>query len=41
MRERLQEIGAAPSGATEAVFRWITAETFNLKLRIEVWIADG
>ena len=37
----LKEIDAAPDGASETLFGWVKEEVFNLKLRLESWVAGG
>jgi len=41
IEDRVKEIDAAPEGASETLFRWVKEEVFNLKLRLESWIAGG
>jgi hypothetical protein len=38
--QRLKSIDGMPE-ASETLFQWIKEEAFNLKLRIESWIANG
>jgi len=41
IEDRVKEIDAASEGASETLFRWVKEEVFNLKLRVESWIAGG
>ena len=41
IEDRVKEIDAAPDGASETLFRWVKEEVFNLKLRLESWVAGG
>ena len=41
VQERLAEVDAAPAGASESLFRWIKEEVFNLKLRVDMWVAHS
>ena len=41
VQERLAEVDAAPTDASETLLRWIKEEVFNLKLRVDVWIAQS
>jgi hypothetical protein len=38
---RMKVINSAPANATETPLRWLKEEVFNLKLRLESWIAGG
>ena len=39
LTDRLGEIDAAPPGASESLFRWVSEEIFNLRLCLQTWIA--
>jgi len=39
LRTRLSEIDAAPANASETLSRWVSEEIFNLRLRLQTWIA--
>jgi len=41
VEDRMKEVDAAPAGAPETLFRWVKEEVFNLKLRLESWLAGG
>ena len=41
IEDRVKEIDAAPDGASDTLFRWVKEEVFNLKLRLESWVAGG
>lgn len=38
---RMKVIDSAPADATETPLRWLKEEIFNLKLRLDAWIAGG
>jgi len=38
---RLKQLDAVPASASETPLRWLKEEVFNLKLRLESWIAGG
>ena len=38
---RLKRVDAAPTTAAETPLRWLKEEVFNLKLRLESWMAGG
>lgn len=38
---RMKVIDSAPADAAETPLRWLKEEVFNLKLRLDAWIAGG